>query len=287
VTKFKIFLRQHSLAIVFSIGIIFVLVGLLFAIWPKPHPNIATVLISVGASLIAASMTTILSPVTEEVYQRFLKMGVTEVYASRKDIDPHRWCELLASASEKSMLVGIAHHEWARDTEFEPTIMDRVRHKVKIEIYFLDPNCEIAAKRSEEDTGRDLVNTIKKSIEVMWKIRNKLEGGVRENFKLYVYSATPVGTTWVDNVIVASHYLAAFQNLTSPALTLRPVSPKDMYSVYAANARAIAEHATELTDEIIHQYQPPPKPLADAQAANDNPAVSRPAAGGREPGRDN
>jgi hypothetical protein len=279
VTKVRIFLRQHSLAITFSIGIIIVLVGLLFAIWPKPHPNIATVLISVGASLIAASMTTILSPVTEEVYQRFLKMGVAEVYASRKDIDPHRWCELLASASEKSMLVGIAHHEWARDTEFEPTVMDRVRHNVKIEVYFLNPNSEIAVKRSEEDTGRDLVNTIKKSIEVMWRIRNKLEGGVRENFKLFVYSATPVGTTWVDNMIIASHYLAAFQNLTSPALTLRPVSPKDMYSVYAANARAIAGHATELTEQTIHQYLPPPKPAPDAEAPNESLGGVRPAGG--------
>lgn len=279
-TKLKIFLRQHSLAIIFSIGIIIVLVGLLFAIWPNPHPNIATVLISVGASLIAASMTTMLSPVTEEVYQRFLKMGVTEVYASRKDIDPHRWCELLASASEKSMLVGIAHHEWARDTEFEPTIMERVRHKVRVEVYFLNPNSEIAMMRSEEDTGRDLINTIKKSIEVMWKIRNKLEGEARENFKLYVYSATPVGTTWVDNQIVASHYLAAFQNLTSPALTLRPVSAKDMYSVYAANAKAIAGHATQLTDEIIHQYLPPPKPAPDAQAMNENLGGARPIGGG-------
>lgn len=278
-TKFGIFLRQHSLAIIFSIGIIAVLVGLLFAIWPKPHPNIATALISVGASLIAASMTTILSPVTEEVYQRFLKMGVTEVHASRKDIDPHRWCEWLASASEKSMLVGIAHHEWARDTEFEPTVMDRVRHKVKIEVYFLNPNSEIAVMRSEEDTGRDLINTIRKSIEVMWKIRNKLDAGVRDNLKLYVYSATPVGTTWVDNLIVASHYLAAFQNLTSPALILRPVSSKDMYSVYAANARSIAGHATELTDQIIHQYLPLPKAAPDVPAANENLGGARPVGG--------
>lgn len=275
--KFKVFLRQHSLAITFSIGIIVVLVGLLFAIWRPPHPNIATVLISVGASLIAASMTTILSPVSEEVYQRFLRMGVTELYASRRDIDSHRWCEWLATASEKCMLLGIAHHEWARDTEFEPTVMDRVRHKVRIEVYFLDPNSEIAVKRSDEDTGRDLINTIKKSIEVMWRIRNKLEVGARENFKLYVYSSTPVGTTWVDNLIVASHYLAAFQNLTSPALILRPVSSKDMYSVYAANARAIAGHATELTEDIARQYLPPPKLEPAAHAANENLGGARPA----------
>src|SRR5580700_6160139 len=249
-TKLKVFLRQYSLAIIGSVGLVLVLVGLLFAIWPNPHPNIATVLISVGASLIAASVTTFLSPVTEEVYQRFLKMGVTEVHASRRDIDPHRWCEWLGVANEKAILIGIAQHEWSRDTEFDPTVMDRVRHNVKVQVYFLDPHCQIAVKRSEEDTGRDLINTIKKSIEVMWKIRNRLEEGVRDNFKLYVYSATPVGTTWVDNLIVASHYLSAFQNLTSPALILRPVSPKDMYNVYAANARAIAGHATELTEDI-------------------------------------
>jgi len=102
-TKFKLFLRQNSLAIIGSVGLILVLVGLLFAIWPHSHPNIATVFISVGSSLIAASMTAFLSPVTEEVYQRFLKMGVTEVYASKRDIDHNRWCkEWLAGASEKS-----------------------------------------------------------------------------------------------------------------------------------------------------------------------------------------
>ncbi len=256
----KIFLRQYSLAIIFSVGIILVLTGLLFAIWPKAHPNIATVFISVGASLIAASVTTFLSPVTEEVYQRFLKMGVTEVHSSRRDIDNHRWCEeWLAAAKEKCMLIGIAHHEWARDPEFEPTVMDRVRHKVRIEVYFLDPTSQIAIKRSEEDTGRDLINTIKKSIEVMWMIRNKIEERWRVNLCLFVYDATPVGTTWADSLIIASHYLAAFQNLTSPALILRPVSSKDMYTVYATNARSIAEHATELRDEIIQRYLPPPK----------------------------
>ena len=102
-TKFKLFLRQNSLALIGSVGLILVLVGLLFAIWPHSHPNIATVFISVGSSLIAASMTAFLSPVTEEVYQRFLKMGVTEVYASKRDIDHNRWCkEWLAGASEKS-----------------------------------------------------------------------------------------------------------------------------------------------------------------------------------------
>jgi hypothetical protein len=256
VTKLRIFFRQHSVAIVFAAGLISVLIGLLFAIWPKPHPNIATVLISIGASLIAASLTTLLSPITEEVYQNFLKMGVAEIHASRRDIAPHRWCEWMGAAGERCMLIGIAHHEWARDTEFEPTVMDRVRHNVKISVYFLDPNSEIAQKRAEEDTGRELVNTIKKSIEVMWKIRNKLEGDVRENFKLYVYDATPVGTSLFDNLMVASHYLAAFQNLTSPALVLRPVGPKDMYSVYAANARSIADHATRLTEETIQQYLP-------------------------------
>jgi len=239
------------------IGLMLDLLGLLLWVWPRPHLYAATVLISIGSSLIAASVTTFLSPVTEEVYQRFLKMGVTELHPSRHDIDSHKWCQWLSDAKEKCFLIGIAHHEWARDTDFEPAVMDRVHHKVKLEVYFLDPDCDIARQRSEEDTGRDLINTIKKSIHVMWKIRNKLEPGARDYFKLYIYSATPVGTTWIDNLIVASHYLAAFQNLTSPALILRPVSSKDMYSVYSANAKSIAEHAQELTQAKIDSYFPP------------------------------
>jgi hypothetical protein len=257
VFKLRVYLRQHSLVIIFSIGLMLVLIGLLLWIWPKSHLYTATILISIGSSLIAASVTTFLSPVTEEVYQRFLTMGVTELHPSRRDIDPHEWCQWLRDAKEKCLLMGIAHHEWARDTEFEPAIMDRVRHKVKLEVYFLDPDSDIAKKRAEEDTGRDLINTIRKSIHVMWEIRNKLEPGVQDYFKLYTYSATPVGTTWIDNLIVASHYLAAFQNLTSPALILRPVLSKDMYSVYSANAKAIAEHSQELTQAKIDSYFPP------------------------------
>ena len=254
--KLRAYLRQHSLVIIFLAGLILALCGLLLWVWPTPHLYSATVLISIGSSLIAASVTTFLSPVTEEVYQRFVKMGVTELHPSRRDIDPHRWCQWLREAKERCLLIGIAHHEWARDTDFEPAVTDRVRHRVKLEIYFLDPDCDIAKKRSDEDTGRDLINTIKKSIQVMWDIRNSLEPAAQQYFKLYVYSATPVGTTWIDNVIVASHYLAAFQNLTSPALILRPVSSRDMYSVYSANARSIAEHAEELTQAKLDAYFP-------------------------------
>jgi hypothetical protein len=99
VINVAIFFRQHSLAIIFAAGLVLVLTGLLFAIWHTPHPNIAAVLISIGASLIAASLTTFLSPVTEEVYQRFLKMGVTEIHSSRRDIDQHQWCEWLQPSS--------------------------------------------------------------------------------------------------------------------------------------------------------------------------------------------
>jgi hypothetical protein len=212
---------------------------------------------SIGGSLIAASVTTYLSPVTEEVYQKFLSMGVQEVHASRNDIDKHRWCkEWLAGANEKCVMIGIAHNEWARDDDFEPILLDRARQKIRIRVYFLDPTSDVARNRAKEDTGRELVITIKKSIDVMWKIRNKLEEEAKEYFKLYVYSATPVGTTWADSVIVASHYLPAFPNLTSPALVLKPVSSEDMYTVYARNAKAIEERALELTEDNIDGYLP-------------------------------
>ena len=254
------YLRQNSLVIIFSTGIVLTLIGLLCAIWPRPHAYTATVLISIGGSLVAAATTTFLSPVTEEVYQRFLSMGVQEVYASRSHIENHRWCgEWLAGAHEKCIMIGIAHNEWVRDDDFEMTVLDRARHNVKIQCYFLDPRSQEAGSRAAEDTVRPLINTIKKSIEVMWGIRNQLEPQMRENFRLYVYAATPVGTTWADNTIVASHYLPAFPNLTSPALVLRPVSSKDMYTVYARNARAIAERAIELKEENIKAYLPLPE----------------------------
>ncbi len=255
--KLRVYLREHSLAIVFLVGLSLVLVGIIFAIWTPPHPSISTVLISIGASLIAAAVTTYLSPVTEDVYQRFLGMGVANVYRSRNDIIATQWCEWLRSASERCVLIGIAHNEWCRDAEFEPTLVDRLRHKVHIQVYFLDPNSEIAKKRAQEDVGRDLLNTIRRSIGVMWRIRSTLEAGPRDSFHLYVYNSTPAGTTWIDDFMVATHYLAGVANLTSPAFIVRPVGTRDMYGVYAANARAIQSNATVLEDDNVGKYLPP------------------------------
>jgi hypothetical protein len=88
------------------------------------------------------------------------------------------------------------------------------------------------------------------------------EKDLKARFKMYVYNATPsLGLTWTDDLMVATHYLAAFKNLTSPALFLEPARfphrASNLYKVYAENVKMLEENlSTHLSEENITQYVP-------------------------------
>ena len=256
--KLRFYLRQHSqVLIVFLIGLILIIGGSFLAV--LDHPNCATVLVSVGGSLVAASLVTYLSPVSEEVYQKFLALGITDVYPSRRIIPNQQWVAWIRLARRNCTLLGIAHENWCRDPEFPAAITDRIRDGVEVKILFLDPTSPSGQTRAGEDKGRDLLKTIRESIKFMWDLKNDIETGARERLKLYVYNSTPSsGTLWIDSFMVVTHYLAGFANLTSPAVIVKPVTPAtespDLYGVYAQNVQAIEGHAIEITDANIAKY---------------------------------
>jgi hypothetical protein len=128
---------------------------------------------------------------------------------------------------------------------------------------FLDPFSEAARLRAEEER-EDTTKIIRKSIAIIWGIRKNLKKERPElsgRLKLYVYNATPSsGVTWIDKFMVATHYLAGFPNLTSPALFVEPSKPgeeeSNLYEIYADNIRHIRERNStlELTEENIGKY---------------------------------
>lgn len=243
---------------VFLLGLVLATGGETLAV--TNHPNWATLLTSVGCSLIAAALVTYLSPASVEVFQKFMDLGVSNLWSSRGDIPPTHWVAWVRQAHERFTEIGISNNGWCRDHAFPEAVKHRLRQGVTVKMFFLNPMTELARVRATEDTGRNTIQTIKISIKRMWDIRESIEEeAIKQNFHLFVYAQTPsFGATWIDDFMIVTHYLPGFANLTSPALLVKPVSTTeevtDLYRVYADNCKMIEQAAIEITTENIAQY---------------------------------
>ena len=247
--------NQPKILIVFLVGLIAVCVSAVLEFNGYPHG--ATVVMGIGCSILAASIVSFLSPVTEDVYQtyqRFLQLGITEVYPSRRDVGNRQWVEWLRSARRQFVVVGIANNNWCTDPDFRAALDDRLRNAVEVKFFFLDPNCDAARTRAQEDAGRDTCAVIRQSIHFMWEFRQKLHEELRKGFTLRVYNATPsLGVTWFDTSMVVTHYVAGSPNVTSPALMVQPGrrqgQGENLYDVYDDSVRRIEKEFSTIIDE--------------------------------------
>jgi len=201
------------------------------------------------------------APKAEEAYQRFLRVGVTNFYANRRQVPNDDWVNWLKDAQHRCILLGQAHGEWCLDPRFRPALIDRLRNRVQIEMFFLKPDGLAAQLRHKEDsTGlRNTERRIQGSLREVWEIRNSLEPSLRSHLKVYVYDATPsLGVTWIDNFMVVTHYLASRTNLTSPCLVVESGPGSDtLYAVYAENVDGIRTNfSEEITDGNIETFAP-------------------------------
>jgi len=263
--SFKVYLRQNTEVVVAGLlGFSLVVIGAGVAAC-RNLAQLSTILISVGASLIAAAVVTYLSPVSREVYQKFVGLGIDDVYPSRAEIPKKNWCAWIKRAKRRCFLLGIANNNWCGDRDFEPSVLRAVRSGVEVTILFLDPNGNAVLTREKEDGRRKTSATIRSSIRVVWEdIRSKLdrEADAQKLLKLYVYDATPSsGMTWIDDsFMVVTHYLAGFANVTSPAMIVKPVETDpeagDLYRTYEENAGKLLERSTLLTADNISKFLP-------------------------------
>jgi hypothetical protein len=193
--------------------------------------------------------------------QRFLRFGVTNFYANRKQVPNDHWVTWLKQAKRRCILLGQAHGEWCYDPGFRPALVDRLTNRVQIEMFFLKPEGLAARLRQTEDSigQRNTKQRIQRSLREVWRIRSSLEPSVRGYLKLYVYDATPsLGVTWIDDVMLVTHYLASRTNLTSPALVVEPRPGSDtLYAVYEQNVDGIrASFSEEVTNDNIETFAP-------------------------------
>jgi hypothetical protein len=264
--SFKVYLRQNTEVVVAGLlGLFLAVIGAVVAICR--FTPLSTILISVGTSLIAAAVVTYLSPVSREVYQKFVGLGISDVFPSRDDIPKRHWCGWIREAKHRCLLLGIANNNWCRDGDFEPAVLKAVRSGVELKILFLSPIGNAVKTRAHEDNRRNLDSMIRSSVRFMWEeVRSKLdeEPVAQKLLQLYVYDATPSsGMTWVDDrFMVVTHYLAGFANVTSPALIVKPVKSdpdaRDLYRTYEENVQEILKNKSciLLTKENVKDYLP-------------------------------
>jgi len=255
----KLILSRYRLRVIFLVGAfadgLGVILGLLHHIYSSG------ILLSIGSSIAAAAIVAYLSPVNEEVYQKFLSLGIEDVYISRSDVENRQWVRWFQQAKRRCVLLGIAHGNWRRDADFAGALLERLTHKVEVKIFLLNPNGPAAALRAKEDTGRDTKLEIQTSIRILWQLREGFPEHVKLRLRLYVYEATPsLGVTWIDDFMIATHYLAGSMNVTSPALLMEPgqlTRTQDLYGTYANNVETVErEFSTLITNENIRDYIP-------------------------------
>jgi hypothetical protein len=258
----KLILNRYRLRVIFLVGVVTDSVGIVLALLRPPHLYSSGIFLSVGSSIIAAAIVAYLSPVNEDCYQKFLSLGIEDVYTSRSDVENRQWVTWLRQAKRRCILFGIAHGNWRRDADFAGALLERLSNNVEIAIFFLAPNGSAAALRAKEDTGRDTKLEIETSIRILWQLREGFPPEVRPRLKLYVYEATPsLGVTWIDDFMIATHYLAGSMNVTSPALLMEPGQlsgdRQDLYGIYANNVECIRkDFSTLITHENIRHYAP-------------------------------
>ena len=229
------------------------------ALFAGQYPAFASFVAGVSASVLATVIVSLAGPAGEKAYQDFLTLGVTTFYPSRNMVPPDEWVDRLSKARERCILLGQAHGEWCLDRRFEPALIDRLTNGVYVEMFFLNPDETAAKVRSKEDGigVRDTLRRIRRSIIVIWRIREGLPQPAKERLTLWIYDATPsLGVTWIDAEMLITHYLAGATNRTSPALVVEPrPGPNTIYAVYAENVNKIrASFSDKITSEDVEKY---------------------------------
>jgi hypothetical protein len=251
--RIKLFLRQNY-AYGPILGLLLTIVGIVTGY--NGHPYWLTLLVGIGTSLIAAGLVTLLSPTSDEMYQQFLALGIRELWPSRREVPPRNWCDWLARASKACTLLGVAHGEWRNDERFHASLERCLGRNVEVKMLFLNPTSDLARSRATEEQ-RDTPATIRESIRIIWGLRSRLSAEHQRLLRLYVYDSTPSsGTTWIDNFMIVTHYLAGYPNRTSPAFRVEDLGEESLFGVYKMNLERIQDKdsTVEITEANVARF---------------------------------
>ncbi len=261
--SFRALTERPDISLTLLVGVVFALLGGVFVLLQWPYR--AAVVSGIGGSLIAAAVVTLLSPVNNAAFREFQELGIERSFFYRSKIEDDQWCKWLRATRSQCTLLGIAHHKWCEDLSFPDALQDCLRAGVQVKFLFLDPDCPAAQQRTLEDqrANRNTIQAILDSIRFIWALKRDMPVESAKRLKMYIYRSTPSsGTSWFDDFMVVTHYLAGFANVTSPALLIKPTKTdpgvKNLYDIYMENLRKIQRSfATEIHEEWINEHFPP------------------------------
>jgi hypothetical protein len=268
--RFVPFRERPDVLVTLLVGVILILLGGLFVVFGWPYR--AAVSSGIGGSLMAAAVVSGLTPFNNEAFQEFTLLGIRRSYFHRTKVPDGQWCRWLRESRLQCTLLGIAHHRWCEDGDFPDALNEALRRGARVKFLFLDPTSEVAKQRAREDerAGRNTIQEIQASIRFIWNLRQAMLPALAENLTLYVYTATPSsGTSWFDNFMVVTHYLAGFPNVTSPALLVEPApsepGTRSLYDIYMENLRKVEERFSgQIDDQWIQNHLPEERMRFDA-----------------------
>src|SRR5216684_2919457 len=147
----KLRLRMHSQFAGFVIG--FLLAAVSAGLWYSHIIDeiLGSLLVGVGAAVIAAAIFAYLTPFNEPAFRKFLSLGIEDFWPSRNKIDEDYWVDRVHGAKESCTLLGIAHGKWCEDKRFHPTLSERLNHGVMFKMLFLNPDSSAAELRATEE----------------------------------------------------------------------------------------------------------------------------------------
>lgn len=115
-----------------------------------PSSKGGTVLISLGGSILAASVLALISLSREDLLEGLFRQGVVEVFPSRLGRCPDEyWVSLLASASREYRVLGVANHGYigpvAKEERYERLFREAIDRGVVSAKYDLGRGCSSPA----------------------------------------------------------------------------------------------------------------------------------------------
>ncbi len=263
-------LDSRTLELAGAGGVILVVVGVAIG----TNHAVGLILVGLGTSVIASVLVGGIALGRDQFMQQLLGDGVQDVFVDRNArFEDNFWNELIREARSHIRVLGTANHGYISD----PAVADAsardftdaiVKHDVKLEFLWLNPDSDLAPVREREEHRTTRLDTCN-AILFFWKLRKELANPrQQERLILKEYDATPsCGVTWVDDLMIVTQYMAGNPNLRSPGMVLgkshawldRPIerllrkAPRfpPITNRYIGNFNAIRQGATPISPERI------------------------------------
>ena len=248
------FVRRYVLFAGGTLGVLLLAVG----VYVGPHTRGGTVLVAIGAGIVAAFVLALISLSRDDLLDALFRQGVLEVFPSRIGrCKEEYWRGLLERVSREYRVLGVANNGYTdtapKRENYKHLIAAAISRGAIVEFLWLSPTAPAATLREAEEGRATRLDTYK-SIQFFWDIKNELDPKVQSQLVLREHEHMPsCGITQADNQLTIAHYVPGQDNLDSPGwiLTATP------YPFYRRVVALLRRHdtRTQLVDVYLNTYK--------------------------------